>query len=70
LLQPVKERNPVAILRDLSENELEIQKIVHSIKEQTSSPIVAFRGHVATAHLEEARTCSCDVVTTNGVITG
>ena len=40
------------------------------IKEATASPIIAFSGHVATAQLDEARACGCDVVTTNGAITG
>jgi AmiR/NasT family two-component response regulator len=70
LIERIKEHNPVAILLDLGKDDIEIQKIVLSIKEQTSSPIIAFCGHVATEQLEEARACGCDVVTTNGAITG
>jgi hypothetical protein len=44
--------------------------MVAAIKTATDAPIIAFCGHVATEQLEEARSCGCDVVTTNGAITG
>ncbi|MBC8203195.1 MAG: hypothetical protein H8E91_05140 [Planctomycetes bacterium] len=62
--------NPVAVLVDLGKEDLDIPSTVASIKKATSSPIIAFCGHVATELLEEARACGCDVVTTNGAITG
>ena len=61
---------PVAILIDLGKEDLDIPSTISMIKEVTSAPIIAFSGHVATAQLDEARACGCDVVTTNGAITG
>ena len=61
---------PVAVLIDLGKEDLNIPSTISMIKEATTSPIIAFSGHVATAQLDEARACGCDVVTTNGAITG
>ena len=61
---------PVAVLVDLGKEDLNIPSTITMIKKATTSPIIAFSGHVATAELDEARACGCDVVTTNGAITG
>ena len=69
-LSRIESCQPVAVLLDLDKDDLEIKSAVTSIKAQTDAPIIAFCGHVATEQLEEARACGCDVVTTNGAITG
>ena len=70
LLSRIEEFSPVAIFLDLGKEDIVISEIVTVIKEKTSAPIIAFCGHVATKELDEARACGCDVVTTNGAITG
>ena len=70
LLSRIEEFSPVAVLIDLSKEDVEICEVVTTIKSKTSAPIIAFCGHVATKELDDARACGCDVVTTNGAITG
>ena len=70
LLGRIEEYSPVAILLDLGKEDIVISEVVLAIKEKTSAPIIAFCGHVATKELDDARACGCDVVTTNGAITG
>ncbi|HIB49745.1 MAG TPA: hypothetical protein EYO40_00385 [Phycisphaerales bacterium] len=70
LLSRIEEFNPAVVLIDLAKEDIDITSIVKEVKEKTTAPIVAFCGHVATAELEEAQNCGCDVVTTNGAITG
>ena len=69
-IKHIEEYSPVAVLLDLGKEDIDIEQIVSSIKEKTNAPIIAFCGHVATKELDLARTCGCDVVTTNGAITG
>jgi len=69
-IKRIEDYSPVAVLLDLGKEDIDIEKTVASIKEKTSTPIIAFCGHVATTELELARECGCDVVTTNGAITG
>ncbi|MFT5206238.1 MAG: AmiR/NasT family two-component response regulator, partial [Phycisphaerales bacterium] len=57
-------------LLDLGKEDIDVPATVASIKNATKAPIIAFCGHVATKELQEARDCGCDVVTTNGAITG
>jgi DNA-binding response OmpR family regulator len=66
----IDEYSPVAVLLDLGKEDLDIATTVSLIKEKTNAPIIAFCGHVATKELELARECGCDVVTTNGAISG
>ncbi len=70
VVKRIKEFAPMIVLLDLGKEDIDIPASVSAIKEATSAPIIAFCGHVATAQLEEARACGCDVVTTNGAITG
>ena len=70
LLSRIEEYTPVAVLLDLGKEDIVISEIVPAIKEATTAPIIAFCGHVATKELDEARACGCDVVTTNGAMTG
>ena len=69
LIKQIQKHEPVAVLIDLSKEDVDIESLVHSIREATNAPIVAFCGHVATEQLQEAKTAGCDVVTTNGAIT-
>jgi len=69
LLSRIEEFDPAVVLIDLAKEEIDITSIVKEVKEKTTAPIIAFCGHVATAELEAARNCGCDVVTTNGAIT-
>ena len=69
-LKRIEEYSPVAILLDLGKEDIDVKEMVAAIKTATDAPIIAFCGHVATEQLEEARSCGCDVVTTNGAITG
>lgn len=69
-LKRIEEYSPVAILLDLGKDDIDIRDVVTAIKEHTTAPIIAFCGHVATEQLEEAKFCGCDLVTTNGAITG
>jgi len=69
-IKRINECSPVLILLDLGKEDCDISETVKAIKEVTSVPIIAFCGHVATKELDEARTSGCDVVTTNGAITG
>ena len=66
----IEEYSPVVVLLDLGKEDIDIPESIAIIKHNTSAPIIAFCGHVATAQLEQARDCGCDVVTTNGAITG
>jgi len=66
----IEEYSPVVVLLDLGKEDIDIQATVAAIKEKTDVPIIAFCGHVATKELEIARESGCDVVTTNGAITG
>ncbi len=70
LLSRIEAFPPTAVLLDLGKEDMNISDIVHLIRETTDAPIIAFCGHVATKELEEARACGCDVVTTNGAMTG
>ena len=70
LVKRIKEFNPAAVLLDLSKDDYDIQQTVKSIQEITKSPIIAFCGHVATDLINTAREAGCDLVTTNGAITG
>ena len=70
LLTRIGEFSPIVILLDLGKEDIVINEVVSAVKENTNAPIIAFCGHVATEQLEEARACGCDVVTTNGAITG
>jgi CheY-like chemotaxis protein len=69
-LKRIEKCSPVAILLDLGKDDIDIGDVVAAIKENTTAPIIAFCGHVATKQLEEAKSCGCDLVTTNGAITG
>jgi AmiR/NasT family two-component response regulator len=66
----IEECSPVAVLLDLGKEDIDIEATVSMIKEKTDAPIIAFCGHVATEELDKARESGCDVVTTNGAITG
>jgi AmiR/NasT family two-component response regulator len=70
LLSRIEEYSPVVVLLDLGKDDIVISETVTAIKEATNAPIIAFCGHVATKELDEARDYGCDVVTTNGAITG
>ncbi len=70
LLSRIGTHSPVAILIDLGKEDIEISELVSEVKNKTNAPIIAFCGHVATKELEEARIAGCDLVTTNGAITG
>ena len=69
-LKKIDSCSPAAVLIDLGKEDLDIPATIQAIKGATKAPIIAFCGHVATAQLDEARACGCDVVTTNGAITG
>ena len=69
-VKKIESCSPIAVLIDLGKEDLDIPATIGAIKEATTSPIIAFCGHVATAQLDEARACGCEVVTTNGAITG
>jgi AmiR/NasT family two-component response regulator len=70
VVKRIEESSPIVVLLDLGKEDIEIETTVALIKEKTNVPIIAFCGHVATKELELARECGCDVVTTNGAITG
>jgi AmiR/NasT family two-component response regulator len=69
-LKRIIEFSPAIVLLDLGKEDIDVPATVASIKNATKAPIIAFCGHVATKELQEARDCGCDVVTTNGAITG
>jgi len=69
-IKRIEEYSPVVVLLDLGKEDLDIASTIFLIKAKTDAPIIAFCGHVATEELKKARECGCDVVTTNGAITG
>ena len=69
-LKRIEEYSPACVLIDLSKDDIDICEAVTSIRCISTAPIVAFCGHVAIELLQNAKDCGCDVVTTNGEITG
>ena len=71
LMKHASESSPVAILLDLSKEDIDFAAIVSTLRgdETTSSiPIIAFCGHVEEQKLAAAKELGCDVVTTNGAV--
>ncbi len=67
LCNVIDSSKPVAVLFDLSKDDIIMSEAVTAIKEHTDSPIIAFCGHVETAKLQEAESLGC-YLATNGAI--
>ena len=68
LLKQIETHAPIAILLDLSKDDIDIEQVVRRVQSTTDTPIIAFCGHVETQKLEAAKQLGCHI-TTNGAIT-
>jgi PleD family two-component response regulator len=73
LLKHARDSSPVAIFLDLGKDDVDYASLVTTLRSDQvteSIPIVAFCGHVDTEKLAAAKDWGCDVVTTNGAVSG
>ena len=67
LCNAIDASKPVAVLLDLSKEDIDIEDAVSTITEHTESPIIAYCGHVETQKLQLAESLGC-YTATNGAI--
>ncbi len=67
LCNAIDSSKPVVVLIDLSKEDINIDEAVAKVKNLTTSPIIAYCGHVETQKLHHAESLGC-YTATNGAI--